>query len=158
MEFLISVQQNRGPIKSFLRIKATPVVPICWHPNDKLTSMYMRMRTMEQKYVLSASLTNRGAKTTHHEVESGRPLSTLNSERRDSSAERIGRKCHSLSFTQRCKYIYANASPSVTLWSLARISRNLIERNLHFRAYNITYICISFLVNYCPRSEVKPLI
>ena len=42
--------------------------------------MYMRMRTMAQKYVLSASLTKRGAKTTHHEVESGRPLSTLNSD------------------------------------------------------------------------------
>ena len=52
-------------------------------PNEmiiRLTSMYMRMRTMAQKYVLSASLTNRGANTTHQEVESGRPLSTLNVE------------------------------------------------------------------------------
>ena len=54
--------------------------------------MYMRMRTMAQKYVLSASLTKRGAKTTHHEVESGRPLSTLNREQKVSSARWIGRK------------------------------------------------------------------
>ena len=45
-----------------------------------ITSMYMRMKTMEQKYVLSASLTKSGAKTTHHDVEeSSAALSTLRS-------------------------------------------------------------------------------
>ena len=36
------------------------------------------MKTMEQKYVLSASLTKSGAKTTHHDVEeSSAALSTF---------------------------------------------------------------------------------